>query len=126
MLKYHYLSDFDRAMLELAKEVDLRQQGFACCLLLDEENKTLAFDVGGRYVFVFNWHPSRSMPDYVVPVRRRGKYRLVLDSDSAGFGGFGRQAKPEGGAFFFTQGDGLSIYNLNRAAQVFALLPEEY
>ena len=111
-------------MVGLAKEVGLRQQGFAYRLLLDEEGKTLAFDIGERYVFVFNWHPSRSVPDYVVPVRRRGKYRLVLDSDSAEFGGFGRQVKPEEGAFFFTQGDGLSIYNINRAAQVFALLPE--
>ena len=124
MLKYRFLAEFDRAMVGLAKEVGLRQQGFAYRLLLDEEGKTLAFDIGERYVFVFNWHPSRSVPDYVVPVRHRGKYRLVLDSDSAEFGGFGRQTKPEEGAFFFTQGDGLSIYNINRAAQVFALLPE--
>lgn len=124
MLKYRFLAEFDRAMVGLAKEVGLRQQGFAYRLLLDEAGKTLAFDIGERYVFVFNWHPSRSVPDYVVPVRRRGKYRLVLDSDSAEFGGFGRQAKPEEGAFFFTQGDALSIYNINRAAQVFALLPE--
>ena len=117
-LKYRFLASFDRAMLALASRIGLRRQGFAHLLYLDEGDQTLAFELAERYVFVFNWHPEKGRASYRVPVRRRGKYRLVLCTDSVEFGGFGRVEAETG---FFTEEEYLQIYNINRAAQVFAL-----
>ncbi|MDE7149677.1 MAG: alpha amylase C-terminal domain-containing protein, partial [Bacteroidales bacterium] len=90
-LKYRFLLDFDRAMMALAAETDLKTMGFARLLYLHEADKILAFDLcDGRYVFAFNWHVSDSFPDYRLPVFHPGRYRLRLSSDDAAFGGFGR------------------------------------
>jgi 1,4-alpha-glucan branching enzyme len=51
----------------------------------------LAFYRGG-YVFVFNFDPQRSYPDYGVLVPPGGMYRLVMDSDEVRFSGQGRIA----------------------------------
>lgn len=42
----------------------------------------------GELIFVFNWSPVKSFSDYgfLAPA---GEYEVVLDSDAAGFGGFG-------------------------------------
>lgn len=116
LLRYRFLQAFDRAMTALATRINLRSSDFAWLLHVDEEGKTLAFDVTGDYVFVFNWHPAQSTPNYEIPVRREGKYALLLCSDDTDFGGFGRVA-PNGE--YFTKNGKLSLYNINRAAQVF-------
>ena len=59
-------------------------------------------------VFVFNWSGDRAIMDYMLPVPQKGEWRVVLDTDNARFGGFGRQdvSMPH-----FTDGDGnLSLY----------------
>ena len=116
LLRYRFLQDFDRAMLALATRINLRTCDFAWLLHTDEEGKTLSFDVAGDYIFVFNWHPTQSTPNYEIPVRREGKYTLLLCSDDMPFGGFGRV---EPGGEYFTKNGKLSLYNINRAAQVF-------
>ncbi len=126
-LRYKFLAAFDKAMLCLARTLDLRCCPPARLLSIDEENKTLAFGLDGTHLFVFNWHVDRSIPDYEVPVEIPGKYRLVLCSDSACFGGFSRVDED---AFFFTRDDAsgkprLSVYNVNRAAQVFERVREQ-
>jgi 1,4-alpha-glucan branching enzyme len=50
-------------------------------------DKVIAF-IRGDYLFVFNFHPSNSYTDYGINVT--GKFRVVLDSDDALFGGFNR------------------------------------
>ena len=54
----------------------------------NDGDQVLAFG-RGNLVFVFNFNPTRSFQDYgfLVP---SGSYRIVLDSDSTDFGGFGR------------------------------------
>lgn len=116
LLKYRFLQAFDREMICLASQINPRTCDFAWLLQLDEANKTIAFEVAGDYVFVFNWHPEKSIPDYKVKVRNPGKYRLRLSSDQSCFGGFERVEYP---GEYFTFGDSLSIYNVNRAAMVF-------
>ena len=122
-LRYSYLGAFDRAMLALVKRYGILSDGYAYNRKMDPENKTLVFS-HGDVVFVFNWHPSRSLPGYSVPVPGPGRYRVVLSSDAEEFGGFGRIdasvyafSRPE------TDVEGnvrhcISVYNLSRAALV--------
>lgn len=44
----------------------------------------------GPLVFVFNFSPTQSFEGYKAGVPEGGKYRVVLDSDDAKFGGQGR------------------------------------
>lgn len=84
-------------------------------LNIDETNHVMAFHRGGL-VFVFNWSGDRAIMDYMLPVPQKGEWRVVLDTDNARFGGFGRQdvSMPH-----FTDGDGnLSLYLLPRTALV--------
>ena len=119
-LKYQYLLAFDAAMVTTAKTHRLLAAGPAQELNIDDENQVLIFERGGL-VFVFNFHVSRSVPDYRFPVPAPGRYRLVLNSDDARFDGFNRvdDATP-----YFTQpaetGEGqfLSIYTTSRTALV--------
>lgn len=59
-------------------------------LNIDETNHVMAFHRGGL-VFVFNWSGDRAIMDYMLPVPQKGEWRVVLDTDNARFGGFGRQ-----------------------------------
>ncbi len=123
-LRYSQLGDFDRAMLKLVKRFGVLSDGYAYNLLMDQKNQTMAFS-HGDLLFVFNWSPAASMPDYEVPVREPGRYRIILSTDEPRFGGFGREdlksnhfSRPE------QQADGsvrhtISIYNTSRTARVF-------
>ena len=122
-LRYSYLGAFDRAMLKLVRKYDILGSGYAYNHLMDTANQTLAFS-HGTTVFVFNWHPRNSIPDYAIPVPEPGRYRIVLTSDAPEFGGYGR-IDPAVKAFSFSQTDGdgstrpyIRIYNLCRSALV--------
>ena len=84
-LRYSFLGAFDRAMLELMQRYDVLASGFAYNHQMDEENKTIVFSHRGDLVFIFNWHPQRSIPDYEVTVPAPGKYRIELSSDEKRF-----------------------------------------
>ena len=122
-LRYSYLGAFDRAMLKLVRKYDILGSGYAYNHLMDTANQTLAFS-HGTTVFVFNWHPRNSIPDYAFPVPEPGRYRIVLTSDAPEFGGYGR-IDPAVKAFSFSQTDSdgstrpyIRIYNLCRSALV--------
>ena len=122
-LRYSYLGAFDRAMLKLVRKYDILGSGYAYNHLMDTANQTLAFS-HGTTVFVFNWHPRNSIPDYAIPVPEPGRYRIVLTSDAPEFGGYGR-IDPAVKAFSFSQTDSdgstrpyIHIYNLCRSALV--------
>jgi 1,4-alpha-glucan branching enzyme len=120
-LKFHFLGDFDKAMTQLARQQHLLAAPAAHLLNHDEVNKVLAFARGGL-VFLFNFNPEASLPDYHFPVPQVGQYRLLLSSDDAAFGGFDRVDK---GVLYDTLGGGgtveaprLSVYLPNRTALV--------
>jgi 1,4-alpha-glucan branching enzyme len=126
-LKYNFLLKFDREMISLAKNSQLLDENFARQLNLDKDNKTIIFEKSGL-IFVFNFHPSHSIPDYKFNVPWPGTFKLKLNSDSSGFGGHSRVDEdleyfsshdPASGGHF------LSIYNINRAVQVFERKKEE-
>ena len=85
-LRFHFLRDFDRAMLALAGRAEFyhtRPQA----VRIDNESKVLIFERDG-YWFCFNFHPERSLVDYAFEVPP-GEFETVLDSDAPEFGGFG-------------------------------------
>lgn len=122
-LRYGDLQKFDRAMISLTKNFHILRSGFAYNLLNDHANKTIAYEQAGL-VFVFNWHPNGSIPNYRIPVPMAGRYRLLLNSDSVAFGGFAR-IDPRSEYFTTTVLENghrrhyLSIYNISRTALVF-------
>ena len=72
-------------------------------------------------VFVFNFHPVNAIPEYEFFVNNPGKYRIILNTDNAEFGGLARI--DETIDYFSTYDSGrninlLKIYNTNRTAIV--------
>lgn len=88
-LRYSYLGDFDRAMLDLIKERGVLSAATPRNLWQEQERKLLAYEKAGL-IFLFNFHPVQSLKDFYLPVPQEGRYRVVLDSDSACFGGYER------------------------------------
>jgi len=87
LLKYHYLGDFDRDMINLIREDGLYVHQY-CRLLTDNKtDQVLAFE-RGDHMFVFNFNPVRSFTDYGIQ-SRPGRYRIVLNTDNPVYGGVG-------------------------------------
>lgn len=87
-LRYHFLSDFDKSMLELQNSEEFLDNTTCESVALNSSDKILAFH-RGDLLFVFNFHPDKSFPDYGLKVHA-GKYRIVLNTDESFFGGFDR------------------------------------
>lgn len=121
-LKYHWLSDFDKAMLKFVKQSHVMTSAPPWKLWNDPENQTLVFE-RNQYVFVFNWHPTTALADYEIPVKEAGDYEVVLTTDDPIFGGFGRMnTSIHYPALLNEEGiPVLKIYNLNRTAVVFRM-----
>ncbi len=88
MLRYHYMADFDRAMILLIKKDPLFYTYGQHLIHHNEGDQVMAF-TRGSLLFVFNFNPAISFSDYGVNTGP-GRYRILLDSDSPEFGGFGR------------------------------------
>lgn len=88
-LKYQYLSNFDRAMLSLIRENHIMRSLFARQMNMDEANKTIVFE-RNNLVFLFNFHPFNSIPNYRFRVPKAGAYKIILNSDDVEYGGHGR------------------------------------
>ncbi|MFI3316783.1 MAG: alpha amylase C-terminal domain-containing protein [Rikenellaceae bacterium] len=121
-LRYAHLGAFDRAMVSLVKRSRLLTAGYPYQEQMDEQNKTIVFTLR-NLLFVFNWHPTASIPDYITKVPRAGKYVSVLSSDEERFGGLGRT---ELGQEHFSYSDGdnhyIKLYNTSRTAMVFKIM----
>lgn len=122
-LRYGQLGDFDKAMIAFVRRFGVLRDDYPWLLNMDEGTKTMVFAHTGL-VFVFNWHTTASVPDYIIPVREPGTYRIVLDTDAEEFGGKGRNdASVDHFSFAVKQPDGsllhyLRIYNISRTAIV--------
>ena len=84
-LCYHYLGDFDEAMLKVIKTVKNFQKTPVVEVWHNDGDQILAFS-RGDLLFVFNFSPNRSFTDYgfIVP---QGSYDVVLNTDSSLYGG---------------------------------------
>jgi len=123
-LRYAWLGDFDRAMIALVRQYGVLSDGYAWNLLMDDLNKTMVFS-HGRLLFVFNWHPAASIPDYELPVQGPGKYVPLLSTDEKRFGGQERQdMRGEHFSFDIVDAEGarwprIRVYNTARTATVY-------
>ncbi|VGO14999.1 1,4-alpha-glucan branching enzyme GlgB [Pontiella desulfatans] len=84
-LKFHFLADFDKAMVNLARNTGIIGNKKVVFRLINEGDKVMAYERDGL-VFIFNFHPNKSFADYPVDVTP-GKYRLLLNTDHPAFGG---------------------------------------
>lgn len=129
MLKYGWLNDFDAAMLAMAEKNGILRDGYAYNRMMDEGGKTMVYN-HGDVVFVLNWHPSASVPDYMVPVPEPGRYRIILSTDDEAFGGQGRNDMSVAHFSFpvkGTEGDVrhyIRIYNICRTGTVYKRLKD--
>ena len=96
-LKYHFLADFDSAMLQLARNNDIMECDTRL-VAIREDDHLLVFERGGA-IFFFNFHPTESHVDYFVETPR-GEYDHVLDTDELRFGG---QSRIRSGQRFTTE-----------------------
>lgn len=87
-LKYRLLAQFDRQMIGLFNRFGLLSAGEPELLREHDGDKILAFIRAG-WIFVFNFHPLQSFPDYGIPAPG-GSYRMTLTTDDVRFGGHGR------------------------------------
>jgi 1,4-alpha-glucan branching enzyme len=86
-LKYHFLGDFDKAMLELISKHQTLEHKEIYLLHENKPDKVVAFK-RGDLIFVFNFNPNRSFQDYAFKTDA-GKYSILLNTDSLRFGGYG-------------------------------------
>ena len=86
-LCYHYLGDFDKALMRVIRSVDKFQKTKVVEIWHDDGDQVLAY-MRGDLVFIYNFSPVKSYSDYgfLVP---KGKYNVILNTDSPAFGGFG-------------------------------------
>ena len=84
-LCYHYLGDFDEAMIKLIRSLKNFQKTPVVEVWHNDGDQILAFS-RGDLLFVFNFSPNRSYTDYgfIVP---QGAYNVVLNTDSKLYGG---------------------------------------
>ena len=87
-LKYCWLSDFDREMIAMAQKDKLIETPEVNWVHDHKENEVLAY-TRGKYLFVFNFHPTQSLVDYGIPLEA-SKYKIVLNTDEDRFGGQNR------------------------------------
>ena len=112
-LLYHYLGDFDHDMLLTLKNNTHLLQTKVREVWHNDGDQVLAYS-RGKYLFVFNFSPTHSYEGYgfMMP---EGKYKVVLNTDSTQYGGFG----------FCDDSIGwLKLYLPARSAQVLKLISD--
>lgn len=117
LLKYEWLLNWDKKMLENIKENDqLGNDIFR--LWLDNDRKVIAYR-NDDLVYIFNFHPQNSYDSFQIPIHDKVEFKVVLDTDDIEFGGLGRISKDyvyESKNLEHTDYDGIEIYLPSRTA----------
>ena len=87
-LKYRFNAGFDQDMIALAKEFQLLDAPGPNLIYEHAANKILIFERAGL-LLAFNFHPVQSYSDFRFEVPP-GKYKMILTSDAARYGGHRR------------------------------------
>jgi 1,4-alpha-glucan branching enzyme len=127
-LKYHYLGDFDKAMLNLIRGHHILENNSVHLLHENIPDQVLVFK-RGDLVFVFNFNPDKSFKDYAFRTDP-GKYSILLNTDSIKFGGNG--LVDEEMVYYTSSADNrilhnnyLKLYIPSRTGMVFSRLPSK-
>ena len=86
-LRYHWLSDFDRAMIKLEKKAKWLSKPLN--ILVQHDGDQVLIFSRADLLFVYNFNPTISFTDYGFQVPE-GEYQVVLNTDDKKFGGFHR------------------------------------
>lgn len=97
-LRYQFLNEFDAGMNNTEAKYGWLHSDQAYISLKNESDKVIVFERAGL-VFAFNFNSSQSFPDYRIGIEQAGTYRVVLNTDAKGYGGFERI---DAGTRFFT------------------------
>ena len=90
LLKYHFLAEFDKAMLKIVTDHNIMDHSIKHCYSHCDD-KILAYKRNGL-IFIFNFHPTKSVENYFITVPKEN-YTLLMNSDEGRFGGQERIAK---------------------------------
>lgn len=91
-LKYQWLNDFDHDMVHTCKNHKIFWQQMANLMLMKAPEQTLCFARCDLF-FVFNFHPSNSLQNVLVPVYSNSKEFVVeFTSDDEKYGGYNQIA----------------------------------
>ncbi len=88
-LKYKYMLKFDNLMIEFMRKHKILETLPAQQLNMDKTNNVIIFE-RKNLIFIFNFHPSNSIPNYEFSVPQKGEYKIILNSDIGTTGGFDR------------------------------------
>ena len=124
-LKFHFLNDFDKRMIELVNMKNLLQIFPFYSQSINNSDNIIAFS-RSDLIFVFNFHPNQSFVDYGIPVSN-GKYRYLFSTDELVYGGFGRYDETQvfNSQLISGEGDGhqIKLYLPARTAVVLEKIP---
>jgi 1,4-alpha-glucan branching enzyme len=116
-LKYHWLADFDRELIDFARKSNLLAAPPAQVLYIDHGPKILVAE-RGNFIFVFNFSVGNSLFGYSIHVPGHETRELILDTDSAASGGLGRI---DYSFHYPVDAEGvMKVYSPSRSGQVFA------
>ncbi len=124
-LRYQQLKKFDDQIIDLFKNENNLANAIPELRLANETDQVLAIQ-RADYIFIFNFNPNISFPDYGIP-SEPSDYQTIFDSDESIYGGFDRIKND----FVFESypiGDSLTNYQLltylpNRTVQVVKAVP---
>ncbi len=86
LLKYQWLGDFDEDMIKLTKKQDIFKQRMADLCLMKGPEQTIVFYRKGL-LFAFNFSPSNSLTNVLVPVPNNADYTVAMCTDDEKYGG---------------------------------------
>jgi 1,4-alpha-glucan branching enzyme len=83
------LNAFGEDMVKCAKDHQLVAALPAQQYNIDQDNHTLIYE-RNNLIFIFNFSPGNSIPDYRFKVPNPGRYKIILNTDKSKYGGFDR------------------------------------
>lgn len=115
-LKYHFLNEFDKEMIQLIKSENTLSSGPE--IIVQHTSDQILVFKRGSLLFVFNFNPTTSFVDYGFNADS-GKYEVMLNSDNCLFGGQNRNDDTIQPVTHSEEGvDKLKLYLPNRSAIV--------
>ena len=84
-LKYEWLSNFDKAMLEIAKDLSDHEVHY---VEINDHSRSISF-MRNQYLFMYNFSPDVSLTGHQI-LAPSGSYGVIMSSDDHQFGGQGR------------------------------------